>query len=498
MYLDFYVHNPLVERNSFRGMPVRNEQLPTFEEGRALLPQPLWKGHEDALGCYWKVWEIAFRNLCQPVENSGFIANFIDTAFNGCLFMWDSAFILLFARYGRRAFNFQQTLDNFYAKQHEDGFICREIIESSGADQFHRFDPVSTGPNILPWTEWEYFQQSGDRERLAKVFPPLLAYHHWLRLFRTWRDGTYWASGLACGMDNQPRMDTHKYNPGLTHGHLIWADTCFQQIFAAKILVKMAEVLGCQQDVADLPAEIENLTQAVNTRLWDEQSAFYYDLQSDDTFSPAKSIGAYWALLADVVPGDRLQPFLAHLNKENEFLRPHRVPSMAADHPEYQANGGYWRGGVWAPTNYMLLAGLTRCGEDALAHEIACNHLENVVEVFKQTGTVWENYSPETAAPGKPAKHDFVGWTGLPPVAVLFEYVFGLRPDVPNRKLLWDVRLLDEHGVSQYPFGTEGLLDLRCGRRTSQDEKPSLDIRANIPLTLEVRWQGGKEVRTIR
>jgi hypothetical protein len=36
--------------------------------------------------------------------------------------MWDSAFILLFARYGSRAFDFQRTLDNFYAKQHPDGY----------------------------------------------------------------------------------------------------------------------------------------------------------------------------------------------------------------------------------------------------------------------------------------------------------------------------------------------------------------------------------------
>lgn len=41
----------------------------------------------------------------------------VDSAFNDCLFMWDSAFILMFARYGRRAHDFQRTLDNFYAKQ---------------------------------------------------------------------------------------------------------------------------------------------------------------------------------------------------------------------------------------------------------------------------------------------------------------------------------------------------------------------------------------------
>jgi len=37
---------------------------------------------------------------------------------------------------GSRAFDFQRTLDNLYAKQHPDGFICREIVEADGSDLF--------------------------------------------------------------------------------------------------------------------------------------------------------------------------------------------------------------------------------------------------------------------------------------------------------------------------------------------------------------------------
>ena len=66
--------------------------------------------------------------------------------------MWDSSFILMFARYGTRFFPFQNTLNNFFAKQHPDGFSCREI-KADGADCFERYDPVSTGPNLMPWCE---------------------------------------------------------------------------------------------------------------------------------------------------------------------------------------------------------------------------------------------------------------------------------------------------------------------------------------------------------
>jgi hypothetical protein len=120
-----------------------------------------------------------------------------------------------------------------------------------------------------------------------------------------------------------------------------------------------------------------------------------------------------------------------------------------------------------------------------------------VDKVFEQTGTVWENYAPESAAPGNIAKGDFVGWSGLPPVAVLFEYVFGLRPDVPNQKLIWNVRLTEAHGVLQYPFGEDGLLDLRCEARSSRQEKPVIQAKSNLPITLQIIWESGMETRQL-
>lgn len=491
-YFNCYIENPLVRENVFPAMPREEREPPTYGQAAPLLPRPFWTGHPETIACYDKVWELAFANLRRPTPGNGFVANYIDTAFNDHLFMWDSAFILLFARYGRRAFDFQRTLDNLYAKQHPDGFICREIDEEDGTDCFQRFDPASTGPNVMPWTEWEYYLNFGDRDRLGRVFPVLLAYHRWLRAYRTWPDGTYWSSGWGCGMDNQPRLPPAS-SQEFFHGHLSWIDACLQQILSADLLLEMGEVLGRAAELADLRQEAAFLGRFVNDRMWDENTAFYYDRRPDGSLTGVKSVAAYWALLAGVVPPERLARFVAHLDDPREFLRTHRVPSLSADHPGYHADGAYWLGGVWAPTNYMILRGLSRVGRDELAHRIALNHLDNVVQVFQRTGTVWENYAPEEAAPGKPAKADFVGWTGLPPVAVLLEYILGLRADVPARRLVWDVRLTDEHGVSGYPFGPHGVLDVLCPRRATAEERPAVEIRANIPVTVEVRWARGTE-----
>lgn len=489
---DTYVNDRYVEENKFIAREVEEAPLPLFDDIKNQLPKPVWEGHEDTVACYYKAWELAFGNLRKPVPDTGFITNFIDTAFNGCLFMWDSSFILMFGKYAKKIFDFQKTLDNFYAKQHSDGFICREIVEATGEDRFERFNPVSTGPNIMPWCEWEYFKINGDTKRLSEVFPVLLAYHRWLMQYRTWRDGSYWSSGWGCGMDNMPRLQKG-WHVEFSHGHMVWADTCFQQLLSADILIKMAEVLGREAEVSELEEERARLGKFVNEQLWDTKSEFYYDLWKNDEFNYVKSIGAYWALLADVVPADRLDSFVAHLENENEFNRPHRVPTVSADSECYEPKGGYWRGSVWAPTNYMVLKGLEKNNYFDLAYDIALSHVKNVTAVYNETGTVFENYAPECTEKGELAKDDFVGWTGLSPISILFEYVFGIISDAASNKITWRINCLERHGILKYPLGENAVVDLICEKRNNRDEKPVVTVKSNIPVEVDIIWNGKTE-----
>ncbi len=502
-----YVPNPWFEKSSYPSLSPgsgANRFMPALDKVRDRLPQPFWEGGESAIEAYWKVWEIAFRNIRPATAENGFFGDYADTAFNDCTFMWDSAFITMFWRYGIRAWDAMGTLENFYGKQHCDGFICRQLRMSDGFDAFQRHDPNSTGPNVLPWAEWEYFRNFGDRQRLQKVFPPLAAYTRWFRRNRTWPDGSHWATGWASGMDDQPRrsdafmstppeLGQDGFHANFDHGHMSWVDACFQAIFANRILVRMAEVLGIEEQAGEFANEARFLTEWCNAHLWDEQTGFYHDRLADGSLvNQVKSIGAYWALPAGAAPRQRRQRMIDQLSDEKIFNRAHRVPSMSADSFGYETEGGYWRGAVWAPTNYMVLRGLTMHGEDALAHEIGINHLRNVVEAYAETGTFFENYGPDTFGKGR-YRPDFIGWTGVPPVAVLFEYVFGIRPEAKRRKLIWDVRLLDAHGVSNYPFGSDGNLELKCEKRQSPTDKPVCRIRSDIPLTVDLRWEGGRE-----
>ena len=491
-----YVSNPVVEQNAYLEAAVDTSCPPVFEKARSFLPKPDWPARQDVIDCYWETWEIAFSNLKQVTPGSGFVSPFIDPAFNGNIFMWDCTFMTMYGKYAARSFNFQKTLDNFYAKQHPDGFICRQIRASDGTDCFGRFDPTSTGPDIMPWSEWEYFLNFDDTVRLAKVFPPLLAYYRWYRTYRTWPDGSYYSSGWGCGMDNQPRLpDGQNFDPRFSTGFMSWIDITLQEIFAGKLLIQMSEVLGRRKDVEDIERGIEKLTSYVQQKMWDRESAFFYDRYRDGSLSGVKSIAAFWSLLAGSVPPDATDRFIAHLENPGEFARVHRVPTLSADNPDFVPSGGYWRGAVWAPTNYMVLRGLTSYNKDSLAYEIALNNLDNVVKVFNQTGTLWENYAPDFVL-GTSHKN-FVGWTGLIPINILFEYVFGIRPNVPENTLLVDVRLTDEYSVKSYPYGKDGMLNILCKKRKKGTDKPSVLIETNVPLKVIVRWNQGEFTREI-
>ena len=89
---------------------------------------------------------------------------------------------------------------------------------------------------------------------------------------------------------------------------------------------------------------------------------------------------------------------------------------------------------------------------------------------------------------GNRSRSDFVGWTGLAPISVLFEYVFGIKPHAEDGRIIWNVSLLEKHGIEQYPFGNDGLLTLICEARDNENQQPRITFQSNISVELEIIW----------
>ncbi len=494
-YKTTYVKNIFVTENTFRTDKPEKIQPKSFAQARNILPAPIWEGHEKEVQMYWDAWEIAVGNIRQPEAGSGFVSPYLDIAYNGNIFMWDASFMMMFARYGYQFFPFQRSLDNFYAKQHPDGYICREI-RADGSDCFERYDPTSTGPNLLPWAELMYYRQFGDIDRLHKVFPALCAYAAWWKLNRTWQNGTYWSSGWGTGMDNMPRVKD-EYNPIFSHGHMVWLDTNLQQMLVDESLLNIGFYIERWQEIEQSEDEMKFLKSYINENLWDDEQGFLFDQYRDGELCETKGIGAYWALQTDALDSTRLSRLVSHLEDTTEFNRPHRVPSLSADHKKYNPKGRYWQGGVWPGTNYMVIDGLYRKGYEDLAYEIAQNHYDAVHKVWLDTDTFWEYYSPESIEPGFMARKEFVGWTGLPPIAVFIEYILGIKSDFSQGTITWDVKQLEEHGIKRYPYGPEGVIDFLVEERKSGDQMPKITVKTDQPFDLVVKW-GDAQSRKVR
>jgi hypothetical protein len=481
-----------VEENSFITNSVNDADLPLPSAWMENVPRVIWDGHDDAVAAFSNAWRMVGGKIKRPEPGTNFKKNYVYTPFGKSVFVWGSCFITMFGQYASNVFPFIEQLDNFYAAQTPDGFIPRQLGIYDGRSQFERNDPSSTGGNIFAWAELEWYRYSGDKTRLRKVYPVLLAYHEWIRKNRTWKDGTYFSSGWGCGMDNIPRMDTSKYSEAFHHGFISFADVTFQQIFDAKNLIEIAELAGITPDPA-LQQEVSALSRLANERMWDEKLGVYCDLDRDGNRVRVCHIGGFWALLAGVATPERVRRMAETLSDPQRFAAPCGTRSLAKGERGYEPDGGnYWRGGVWCITDWAVVRGLDVCARAQDAHELAKRHVLAVAEVFRQTGTVWESYDPEKLTHGKlygsPVRSDFVGFSGVTPIAMLIRDVFGIN--VTASGIVWTVRLKERHGIENLTLPDGNVVSLVCEKDDPSSRRPRARVTSLKPVEVKVVYQG--------
>lgn len=94
--------------------------LPVFETTKDKLPSPIFDEDESYVVCYWKAWELAFKNFHEPAPQSGFVSHFIDATFIENIFLWDTCFPTMFCNYAHPYIAGIRSLDNSYAKQYNN------------------------------------------------------------------------------------------------------------------------------------------------------------------------------------------------------------------------------------------------------------------------------------------------------------------------------------------------------------------------------------------
>lgn len=450
--------NPLMQSNAFRARLDERMPLPPFAAVRDHVPEPVLPGHPQWLAAYNAAWATVWDGISQPPSSSPLGEAVVAGSLPGSVRLDESAVVARLAGYALSAYDLIHLLDSFYRAQLEDGFIPREMDVRSGEACYLPFDPNSTGPNLLAWSEWRHFRLTGDETRLREVFAPLAAYHRWLRLHRTWPDGLYWSTGYASGDVDQTCVPDATYH----HRHWSWLDATLQANISGLLLGRMAELLEDNELAEEFSAERSALGRRINTAMWDEDTGFYYATNPEGGFSERRSLTAYWALLdRQLVPEERRKRLVQALRDEYNQRRKSDAGALATADGSGNGDDTNLKEPMAATplTTYVALRGLQAAGSCPLAHDIAVSLLST-------------ERSPARGSASSSALT----------ILTILEQVVGLAIDWPLRQVSWRNYLghVAETGVRRVTLGQDGTADLLAADGV-------LAVRTDAPFTLTYR-----------
>lgn len=378
----------------------------------------------------------------------------------GRTWLWDTCMMALYAKYAPDLLPVTRSLDHFYRAMRSDGFVAMAYELDTGEASYG----ARINPPILSWAEWELYQITGDRARLDQVLGHLVSNHHWINQHRRRPSGLFWYEDSgSSGMDNAPRGG--RPSAELNGGDLCHVDLIAQQAMNARYIGRIAEQLGRDEVVAWAEREHRDLSDLLEATHWSDRGQFYFDLFSQETladrhnFVNHRTVAGFWPLLSHSASEEHAAALAAALADPEDFATPHRVPSLSVSDPNFDPDGGYWLGGVWSPTNYMVCRGLQAYGYTDLACEIAQEHVAALGAIADDArfGGLWECAAPMAAAPstvyhGRLCRPNFVGWTGLSVTSLVIECLIGLELSAADASVIWRPLMQARQGVRNLRF----------------------------------------------
>ena len=414
----------------------------TYEKEK--LPIPILEGHKDWIELYYLAWETAFKNI-EYIDKPGWKIQLSCMPGVGITWLWDSCFMTFITNYSNNTLSAFHNLDNIYRLQRKtDGFISMAYRAKTDSEAY---PGGRINPPIAAWAEWQHYLVTGDTSRLPSVIRVLEDFYNYIEHTHRRCCGLYWFEDPgSSGMDNSPRG-------GYVAQHLDGSDVCHidlacQQALSAACISSIYSVLGNDEKVQFYMQEHTRICKLINRYHWSDKVGYYFDFLARSSaldkvkLINSKTAAAFWTLLCGCTDKNQAKKVIEHLMNENEFYTPTPFCSLSKDDLNYDATGGYWLGGVWAPTNYVAIRGLTQNGYYSLAREAAQKYLVAMSSVANNPnyGGIWEAYSPESVQPsttetGELVRENFVGWSGLAPITLLIETIIGLSLNAPSNSI---------------------------------------------------------------
>lgn len=311
--------------------------------------------------------------------------------------LWDSCFhAIVLAKLEPEAA--KDELRSLIARQQADGMIPHMIFwkprftrpyhvwwDKGGASSI-------TQPPMLAYAAWEIYQQTGDKEFLAEIFPKTLAFYEYLIAMRDPHDHHLISiiNPDESGEDNSPRFDTALrvrsnisfFAHMLKRHQLVTANrtcgfeplVCMHERFWVKdvpfnaILIKNLERLALMAKELDNPAA-------------ERFATLHKDLISFTMREYLMAEGVFWSAIGlehghlKVATWAHFVPLFAglytpeeakalvetHFHDHETFRSKFGIRTVSKKEPSYRS-AGFWRGPIWFAPHWFIYKGLVDYG----------------------------------------------------------------------------------------------------------------------------------------
>lgn len=240
------------------------------------------------------------------------------------------------------------------------------------------------------------------------VWTQLERYLHYWENRRGFHSLIRWKSAMESGVDNNAttvNMDDYSAES---------VDASTYVYLELRSMAKLAEKTG--RDPAYWNKKSELIAHSLNAIMWNEANGTYYDvLNFSDANVEYIAVDA-WTNFVPLYAGipSRKQAdtiIKRYILNPDAFLGKHGIRSLSYADPRYNTAKRFeiylhaekrrwtvsnWQGPVWIVANWMILEGMERYGYKTEAQKIREVILKTLDKDLSKTGTLHENYNPET------------------------------------------------------------------------------------------------------
>ena len=360
----------------------------------------------------------------------------------------ESIFSTFFLVYSNKNYTAETNLDFLYDKQEDNGAIRWKYDLKTGAPIVDSENPEGIGLPLFAWAEFNLYHKLANKRRVKEIMPVLQKYMTWIDENFKRENGLYSVPAKACGLENSPRGNVC---------YPVDFNTCMA--LNALNMSALGDILNDKELSFQYKRMYFSLKTRINSNLWNAETGFYHDLDSEGNQLPQKTIAGFWPLLAEIPNADKADSLVAHLSNPATFGTEHPFPTLSADSAEFSESGQGFCGSVYPAFNFMIIKGLEKYQRYDLARECAIRHLYFVLEALQPAdgskGDLYEAYLPCKEGPAQktgdesfPRKH-FMITIGLSTIALMIENVIGLSISLPRKTVDWIIPNLEIMGIEK-------------------------------------------------